>query len=103
MLAGLVRFANRCGEWMEEITGLILKEGWWNFIWKPVAHFVLSGGVGLLVYWWTSTTLQRSFSGAIGTQNSPMRGFGIHRFSFYLALAFAVFVHILEDYTINLF
>ena len=84
---------------MEGIIEIILEQGWYNFLWKPVAHFVLSGGVGWLVYFWTSTTLRRWHSGP-----RLMKGaFSIRSFSLLLALSFAVLAHTLEDYTLNWF
>ena len=69
----------------------------------PLAHFVSSGFVGLLVYYLTSTILLRSLSGDIGTPNLVMGVASIHQFSLLLACLSALWVHILEDYTLNLF
>jgi len=89
---------------MEEIWHLVIEEGWWkDILWKPIAHFALSGGVGLLVYWLTSTMLSRCSYGGIGTHKLLKGGFGIHHFSLSVALLFAIWVHILEDYTLDWF
>lgn len=88
---------------MEEIIRVVLQEGWFNFIWKPAAHFISSGLVGLLVYWLTLTTLSRSSSGTFGSHRLLKGESGMHHFSFYLALLFAVWFHLLEDFTLNWF
>ena len=88
---------------MEEIIRFIIKEVGWELIWKPIAHFVLSGGVGLLVYWLTWTTLSRSSSGDTQTYKLLKGESGIHHYSFLLALLFAAWVHIVEDYILDLF
>ena len=88
---------------MEEIIQFIWKEIGWDLLWKPGLHFVSSGFVGLLVYWLTSTTLSHYYSGDMSIQVFPKVAFGIHRFSLFLALSFAVWFHILEDYTLNWF
>jgi len=88
---------------MDEIVKYITEEVGWKLIWMPAAHFALSAGVGLLVYWLTSTTLSHYSSGDMSIQVFPKVAFGIHRFSFCLALAFAIWFHVLEDYTINWF
>jgi len=88
---------------MEEIIRYIVEDIGWKLIWAPAAHFALSGGVGLLVYWLTSTTLLRYSSGGTSIRVFPRVEFGIHRFSFCLALAFAIWVHILEDFVLNWF
>lgn len=73
-------------------------------IWMPVAHFALSAIVGLLVYWLTLTILSHGrFSIYLKEKQSSNQGFSIHRFSLVVALCFAVAVHILEDYTLNIF
>jgi len=87
---------------MEEIIKFIFEEIGWKLIWKPAAHFALSGGVGLLVYWLTSTTLSHYYSGQ-KTLKLLTGVSGMHRFSFLLAVAFAIWFHILEDYTLNWF
>lgn len=88
---------------MEEIIKYITEEIGWKLLWGPAAHFGLSGCVGLLVYWLTSTMLLRYSSGDISIRVLPKVGFGIHRFSLSLALAFAVWFHILEDFVLNWF
>jgi len=88
---------------MDEIIGVIIREGWYNFLWKPAAHFVSSGFVGLLVYWLTLTMLSHLHSGQQSTPRLMRGAFSIHQFSLLLACSFAVFVHILEDYTLNWF
>ena len=87
---------------METIIWYIKDVGW-ELLWKPALHFALSGFVGLLVYWLTSTTLSRCSHGDTSIQVLPKVAFGIHRFSLFLALAFAIWFHILEDYTLNWF
>jgi len=88
---------------MEEIIKFITEEVGWELLWKPAAHFALSSGVGLLVYWLTSTTLSRYSSGDMLIQQYPRGVSGIHRFSLFLALSFAIWVHVFEDYTLNWF
>lgn len=80
-----------------------IQENFWAIIWKGGMHFISSGFVGLLVYWLTSTTLSRYLSGGSSIQVSPKVAFGIHRFSLFLALVFAIWFHILIDYTVNWF
>ncbi len=75
----------------------------WPLVWKPVAHFVSSGLLGLLVYWLTSTTLTRSLSRSGSTPRLRIAGFSIRSFSLALACSFAVLLHIWEDYTFNVF
>ena len=59
-------------------------------------HFLLSGFVGLLVYWLTWTILLHI--------NSIKRiGFSTSIICWLLALSFSVVVHILEDFSINKF
>lgn len=86
---------------MEAVVELVIKEGW-NLVWKPATHFVFSGGVGLLVYWLTLTILLRS-SGGIGTQKLATGESGMHRSSFCLALLFAIWFHLVQDFTLNWF
>jgi len=86
---------------MDEIVTVVLGEIW--YIWKAAAHFVSSGFVGLLVYWWTLTTLSRLSSGDSGFHRLPKDESGIHRYSFLLALLFAIWFHIMEDYVLDLF
>lgn len=76
-----------------------MEEAFWDIAWKPVAHFALSGGVGLLVYWLTSTTLLNTSHNILMFNHV----FGTHRFSLSLALLFAIWVHILEDYVLGWF
>jgi hypothetical protein len=59
-------------------------------------HFLLSGSVGLLVYWLTSTTLSVTCSTYLGVSF-------IRRFSLLVALCCAVVAHILEDYWLGKF
>jgi hypothetical protein len=87
---------------MEIITWFINDAGW-KLIWAPAAHFVLSGCVGLLVYWLTSTILSHYLPGGSSIPIFAKVEFGIHRFSLFLALSFAIWLHILEDYTLNWF
>ena len=54
-------------------------------------HFLLGFVVASLVFWLTQTI----FSGVLGR--------GTYRFSFLVALSFAVVVHILEDYLLKWF
>ena len=76
----------------------------WALVWMPVAHFVLSAGVGLSVYYLILTILSHGrFSIYLKERQSSHQGFSIHRFSLVVALCFAVAVHILEDYTLNIF
>jgi len=88
---------------MEEIWRVGLEELWPALIWKPTLHFVSSGCVGLLVYYLTSTMLQRSLSGDTGTHRLMRGAFSICSFSLLLALSFSVWVHIVEDYTLGWF
>ncbi|KKM73762.1 hypothetical protein LCGC14_1407120 [marine sediment metagenome] len=74
---------------MEEIWQVILDVGLLEGWWMTIPHFLLSGSVGLLVYWWTSTTLSRLSFGDIGSHKLLRGDSGIHRFSFLLALSFA--------------
>ena len=85
---------------MDEIIGVIIREGWYNFLWKPAVHFVSSGFVGLLL---ALTMLSHLHSGQQSTPRLMRGAFSIHQFSLLLACSFAVFVHILEDYTLNIF
>ena len=82
---------------------LIIQEGGYSLLWKPALHFMSSGLVGLLVYWLTSTTLLHGCSGITGFPLSTKDVYGMHRFSFLLALLFAIWFHILQDYTLNWF
>ena len=82
---------------------IILAGGWHNFIWKPVAHFVSSGFVGLLVYWWISTTLMRLCSTIPFTLRLWKAEFSIHSFSLLLAVSAGIVFHILEDYIFDIF
>lgn len=75
----------------------------WSLIWKPALHFLSSGFVGLLVYWWISTTFSRLPYGGIGILNFGMGGVSIHLYSLVLALSFSVVVHIGEDYILDWF
>lgn len=88
---------------MDEMLGVVMQEGWINFLWKPAAHFLLSGLAGLLAYWWISTTEYRCSYGDTWTPQSLKGDFGIHPYSLYLALSFALWVHVLQDYTLNWF
>jgi len=88
---------------MIELADIVLQKVGAELLWKPALHFVSSGSVGLLVYWWTSTTLLRGCSGITGFPRFVGDDSGIHRFSFLLALLFAVWFHILQDYTLNWF
>ena len=82
----------------------VINEKGWDLIWMPVAHFVLSAIVGLLVYWLTSTILLHGRFGIyLMEKQSTQRGFSIHRFSLVVALCFSVAAHVLEDYTLNIF
>ena len=75
----------------------------WKLVWAPVAHFISSGLVGLLVYWLTSTILLPYLFGLTGNPPSAMGAFSIHQFSLLLAVSSAVAVHIWEDYTLDIF
>ncbi len=82
----------------------VINEKGWDLGWMPVAHFVLSAIVGLLVYWLTLTILSRGRFGIyLMAKQSTQRGYSIHRFSLAVALCFSVAVHILEDYIYNIF
>lgn len=70
--------------------------------WKSALHFLSSGLVGLLVYWWTSTTLFHTSSGQ-KILKLPMGVSGIHHFSLLLAVLFAIWFHILEDLVVDWF
>lgn len=85
------------------ISGVINNLGW-ALVWMPIAHFVLSAIVGLLVYWLTSTILSFGLSKVSlkGNYHIPGDSF-IHRFSLVAALCFSVAVHIGEDYIFNIF
>lgn len=82
---------------------VILAEGWFNFIWKPLVHFVSSGFVGLQVYWWTLTTLMRLCSTIPFTLRLWKVEFSIHSFSLLLAVSAGIVFHILVDYTFDIF
>lgn len=82
---------------------IILAGGWYNFIWKPAAHFVSSGFVGLLVYWWTSIMLMRLYSTMPFTLRLRKVEFSIHSFSLLLAVSAGIVFHILEDYILDIF
>ena len=85
------------------ISGVINNVGW-ALVWMPIAHFVLSAIVGLLVYLSTLTILSHGrFGTFLMEKQSTQTGFSIHRFSLGLALLLSLCVHILEDYTINIF
>lgn len=85
------------------INGIINEKGWAS-IWMPAAHFALSATVGLLVYWLILTILLRGQFGIyLMAKQSTQRGFSIHQFSLLVALCSSVVVHILEDYTLNIF
>ena len=85
------------------IQSIINNKGW-DLVWMPVAHFALSAIVGLLVYWLTLTILSYGRFGIyLREKQSTQQGFSIHRLSLVVALCFAVAVHILEDYTLNIF
>lgn len=88
---------------MAEIWQIILREGVLADYWKVIPHFLSSGFAGLLAYRWMSITLSRYYFGAISFRVLRKDVYGIHRYSLYLALAFAIFVHVLEDYTLNWF
>ncbi len=88
---------------MEEIWQVVLQERILRDWWKAIVHFGLSGGVGWLVYWWTLTTLSHLSSGGIFSHKFLKGESGIRRFSFLLALLFAIWVHVLQDYTLNWF
>lgn len=88
---------------MEEIWQVILDvellKGWW----KAIPHFLLSGSAGLLAYWWMSTTLRRLSSGDTPFHGLPRAVSSIHRYSLLLALSFAIYIHVLEDYILDWF
>ena len=86
-----------------EVVVWFIQNNWGNILWKSGLHFVSSGFVGLLVYWLTSTMLSRYYSGGTLPLRFPKVEFGIHHFSLSLAFLFAIWFHILEDYTLNLF
>jgi len=86
-----------------------------HIVYCEVCHFGLGFCVGVLVYWLTQTILLRIIS-----HNCPTTSGSLHRscnsgfqlgasdhfirnFSLSLALSSAVFVHILQDYTLCLF
>jgi hypothetical protein len=77
------------------------KEVWLMLLgksWMPIAHWVLGFGVGLLLFWLTSTTLLKfsCFQNKIGV-------FSIRGFSLLVALLCSVVVHIAEDYIFDIF
>jgi hypothetical protein len=78
---------------MDELWGFFIAN-WW----MPVAHGLLSGFVGVSVFWLTSTMLSRHFSSKI-----KIGGFSIRGFSLAVASCFAILVHLLEDYTVKWF
>ena len=89
---------------MIQFIKTIIDELEWDLAWMPVAHFALSAVVGLLVYWLTVTILSRGrFGTYLREKQSTRTGFSIRRFSLAVALCFAVAVHILEDYTLDIF
>ena len=73
-------------------------------IYCEACHFALSAFVGLLVWLLTSTILSHI---TFPTSNCGIRvhlsAVFIQRFSFCLALSFAVWSHILQDYTLGFF
>lgn len=85
-----------------------------HIIYCEVCHFGLAFCVGSLVFWWTRITLLRITSRSYYTTNGfPPRSCRngsrtvsdrfIHNFSLSLALSFAVFSYVFQDYTLNLF
>ena len=70
----------------------------WYIVYCEASHFILGLCVGLSVYYLTSTILLH----ITGLRNL-MGDSSIRRFSLVVALCFAVAVHILEDYTLNIF
>jgi hypothetical protein len=69
----------------------------WQIAAYSGSHLLLSGWVALAAYWWTSTTLSRTWP------TSPTLAFFTRRLSFLLALSFALLAHIAEDYLIGWF
>lgn len=87
---------------VEALLNYISQQGL-MLLWKPSAHFLSSGLAGLLVYWWILTTQYRYYFGNTGIQQSMRDVYGIHQYSFLLALLFAIWLHIAQDYTLNIF
>lgn len=84
----------------------LLGEKWLDLVqglWKCAPHFLFSGFAGLLVYWWIWTTELQSFYGGTSRQVSGRAVYGIPLFLLLLLVSVAVWVHVAEDYTINLF
>jgi len=88
---------------MGEIWQIAKESGLLDGLWMTIPHFSLSASVGLLVYRWTSITLSRYYFGDTSFRRLQKDVYGIHRYSLSLALLFAVWVHVLEDYTLNWF
>ena len=85
------------------LRNIIIEKGW-ALVWMPIVHFILSAIVGLLAYWLTLIILSHGQFGLYVTEKlSYHLGFSIHHFSLSVALCSAVAVHILEDYTLNIF
>lgn len=71
--------------------------------WKAIGHFLLSGFAGLLAYRWMSTILLLSYSGSMFGPHLRKDAFGIPRYLWLLAVSFAIWCHVVEDYIINIF
>lgn len=85
-----------------------------HIIYCEVCHFGLGFAVAFVVFWWTRITLLRITSRSYYTTSGfPHRSYKngfrtisdrfIRNFSLSLALSFAVFSHVFQDYTLNLF
>ncbi len=89
---------------MIAFVGSVISEKGWDLVWMPITHFILSGLVGLLVFWLILTILS---TGRFGTYLKEKQfckeGFSIYRFSFVVALCFSVAIHILEDIFLDIF
>lgn len=84
------------------LRDVILYDVGWAIIWMPAAHFALGFSVGSLLYWLTLTILRRGFS-TTSMGGTCMDDSAIYRYSLLLAVLFSVLLHILEDYTLNVF
>ena len=72
-------------------------------LYSPPLHFLLSGCVGLLVYWLTLTIFSHPLSGGIETPTFLIADSVINLYALLLALSFSVLAHCWEDYTLRKF
>ena len=77
--------------------------GFWPFILKVSLHFLSSGCAGWLAYYLTPITPSQHFSEDTGIPISTKDASSIRWHSLWLALACAIYVHVMEDYVLNWF